>query len=152
MEEIAQVYARSLFQVARERDQLDEIRQQLGQFADAVAEERSLQLFFFSPELSSEEKKEGLHRAVADADDTLVNFLELLLEKHRMPAIFRIRRTFDGLWAEEHRLLPVQVTSAIRPAARWSSKAGWTLTSWAASSCAWGTRSSTRRYATAWTN
>jgi F-type H+-transporting ATPase subunit delta len=113
MEEIAQVYARSLFQVAREHDQLDEVRDQLGQFADAVAAERSLQLFFFSPEFSSEEKKEGLHRAVDGADDTVVNFLELLLEKHRMPAIFRIRRTFDAMWAEENRLLPVQVTSAI---------------------------------------
>ncbi|MDQ6914278.1 MAG: ATP synthase F1 subunit delta [Actinomycetota bacterium] len=113
MEEIAQVYARSLFQVASEQDKLDELRDQLGQFADAVAEERSLQLFFFSPEFSAEEKKDGLHQALDGADETLVNFLELLLEKHRMPAIFRIRRTFDALWAEENRLLPVQVTSAI---------------------------------------
>jgi penicillin-binding protein 2 len=29
--------------------------------------------------------------AVTGADETLVNFLELLIEKHRMPAIFRIR-------------------------------------------------------------
>jgi ATP synthase F1 delta subunit len=113
MEEIAQVYARSLFQVARERDQLDEIHEELGEFADAVAEERPLQLFFFSPQFSSEEKKDGLHRALDGADDTLVNFLELLLEKHRMPAIFRIRRAFDAMWAEENRLLPVLVTSAI---------------------------------------
>jgi F-type H+-transporting ATPase subunit delta len=42
-----------------------------------------------------------------------MNFLELLLEKHRMPAIYRIRREYDGLWREEHKLLPVQVTSAV---------------------------------------
>jgi ATP synthase F1 delta subunit len=113
MEEIAQVYARSLFQVATERDQLDEIRDQLGEFADAVAEERPLQMFFFSPRFSTEEKKEGLHKALDGADESLLNFLELLLEKHRMPVIFRIRRVFDDMWAEEHRLLPVQVTSAI---------------------------------------
>jgi F-type H+-transporting ATPase subunit delta len=113
MEEIAQVYARSLFEVGREHGKLDELREQLGEFADAVARERSLQLFFFSPEFSSEEKKEGLHLAVEGADENLVNFLELLLEKHRMPAIFRIRRTLEALWAEEHRLLPVQVTSAV---------------------------------------
>jgi F-type H+-transporting ATPase subunit delta len=30
-----------------------------------------------------------------------------------MPVIFRIRRQYDALWREEHRLLPVEVTSAI---------------------------------------
>jgi ATP synthase F1 delta subunit len=29
-----------------------------------------------------------------------------------MPALFRIRRIVDGLWAEENKLLPVVVTSA----------------------------------------
>src|SRR5207244_6688643 len=109
MEEIARVYSRSLFEVAREHDKLDEIREQLGEFADAVAKERDLQIFFFSPYFSTEEKKEGLHRALEGADEILVNCLELLLAKHRMPAIFRIRRQFDALWEQENRLLPVQV-------------------------------------------
>ncbi len=113
MEEIAQVYSRSLFEVAREQDKLEEIREQLGDFADVLADERNMQLFFFSPQFSTEEKKEGLHKSVEGADEALVNFLELLLEKHRMPAIFRIRRQFDELWRQENKLLPVQVTSAV---------------------------------------
>jgi F-type H+-transporting ATPase subunit delta len=113
MEEIAQVYSRSLFEVAKEEGKLDEIREQLGEFADALDEQRELQIFFFSPRFSTEEKKEGLRKAVTGADETLSNFLELLLENHRMPAIFRIRRQFDELWQEENRLLPVQITSAI---------------------------------------
>ena len=36
------------------------IREQLGQFADALAANRDLQLFFFSPYFSSAEKEEGL--------------------------------------------------------------------------------------------
>jgi F-type H+-transporting ATPase subunit delta len=113
VEEIAQVYSRSLFEVAREQDKLDEVREQLGEFADVLAEERNMQLFFFSPQFSTEEKKDGLHKAVEGADEALVNFLELLLEKHRMPAIFRIRREFDERWRQENKLLPVQVTSAV---------------------------------------
>jgi F-type H+-transporting ATPase subunit delta len=113
MEEIAQVYARSLFQVAQEHDQLDVVREQLGQFADALEESRELAVFFFSPYFSTEEKKVGLGKAVSDADKTLVNFLELLIEKHRMPVVFRIRRAYDALWEEEHKLLPVQITSAV---------------------------------------
>ena len=47
MEEIAQVYARSLFEVAKEHDKLDTIREQLGQFADELSENRELQVFIF---------------------------------------------------------------------------------------------------------
>jgi len=113
VEEIAQVYARSLFEVAKESDKLDEIREELGQFADALSESRDLQTFLFSPYFSTPEKKEGLAKAVTDADPVLLNFLGVLVDNHRTPALFRIRREFDRLWEEENRLLPVQVTSAI---------------------------------------
>ncbi len=113
MEEIAQVYARSMFEAAREHDVLDEIREQLGQFADALSENRDLAVFFFSPYFSTQEKKDGLGRAVSGANELLMNFLEALLERHRMPAIFRIRTRFESLWDEENRLLPVEVTSAV---------------------------------------
>jgi F-type H+-transporting ATPase subunit delta len=113
VEEIAQVYARALFDVAVERDQLDEVRDQLGEFADAMHENRDLAVFFFSPYFSVPEKKDGLKRAVQDADPAVINFLEALIERHRMPAIFRIRTDFDVLWEKERRRLPVHVTSAI---------------------------------------
>jgi F-type H+-transporting ATPase subunit delta len=113
MEEIAQVYARALFEVAKEHDVLDEVREQLDQFADALRENRDLAIFFFSPYFSTAEKKQGLRRAIENAEPTFVNFLEALIERHRMPAIFRIRDTFDELWEEEHRLLPVEVTTAV---------------------------------------
>ena len=113
MEEIATVYARSLFEAAEDQGKLDEVREQLGQFADALDENRGLQVFFFSPYFSTEEKKDGLHRAVDGAEPIFLNFLELLLENHRMPAIFRIRREYDRLWEHHNRLLPVHVTSAV---------------------------------------
>ena len=113
MEDIAQVYARALFEVGQEQDKLDELREQLGEFADAVHDNRDLSVFFFSPYFSSEEKKDGLERVLDGADEAFVNFLGLLIENHRMPAIFRIRREYDDLWEEENQLLPVQITSAI---------------------------------------
>ena len=42
-----------------------------------------------------------------------MNFLEALVERHRMPAIFRIRTHYDQLWDDENQLLPVEVTSAV---------------------------------------
>jgi ATP synthase F1 delta subunit len=113
MEEIAQVYARSLFEVAKEHDRLDVVREQLGQFADALDGNRELSIYFFSPYFSTEEKKEGLGRLLTDVDPTVENFLELLVENHRMPVIFRVRRDFEHLWEQENRLLPVTITSAV---------------------------------------
>jgi F-type H+-transporting ATPase subunit delta len=113
MEEIAQVYSRSLFEVAKEQGKLDRIRDELAAFADALAENRELSVFFFSPYFSTEEKEDGLRRTVVDADPTLVNFLQVLIENHRLPLIHRIRRQFDVLWDREHRRLPVEVTSAV---------------------------------------
>jgi F-type H+-transporting ATPase subunit delta len=113
VEEIAQVYARSLFEVASEADKLDTVREQLGAFADALHDSRELQTFFFSPYFSTEEKKAGLGRTVTGADETLMNFLEVLVENHRMPVIFRVRRELDRLWQEANQLLPVEITSAV---------------------------------------
>ncbi|MEH3053708.1 MAG: ATP synthase F1 subunit delta [Patulibacter minatonensis] len=113
MEALAEVYARSLFEVAGAQNKVPVIREQLGEFADVLASNRELQVFFFSPYFSTKEKQDGLGRAVEGADTTLRNFLELLIEKHRMPAIFRIRRLFDQQSEDDEGILPVQITSAI---------------------------------------
>jgi F-type H+-transporting ATPase subunit delta len=113
MEEIAQVYARSLFGVARDQDKLDVLREQLGLLVDAIEEHRQLQTFFFSPYFSTGEKQEALTRVIEGGDPILMNFLELLIENHRMPVIFRIRHQYERLWEEENRTLPVEITSAV---------------------------------------
>src|SRR5919107_5033983 len=113
MEEIAEVYARSLFEVAKEHEVLDRVHDELGEFAEALDADRTLQVYLFSPYFSSEEKRDGVRKIVSDADERFVNFLELLAERHRMPALFRIKAEFDALWAEENKLLPVTVTSAV---------------------------------------
>jgi F-type H+-transporting ATPase subunit delta len=113
MADVAHVYAEALFEVGRDRGKLDALREQLAQFADAVDRDRDLQVFFFSPYLSSAEKREGMKRAISGAEPELMNFFELLVEKGRMPEIFRIRREFDELWKRENRRIDVTVTSAV---------------------------------------
>jgi F-type H+-transporting ATPase subunit delta len=113
MEEIARVYAEALFDVAKEKDKLDRIHEELNQFAEALADDREMQVFFFSPYFSSAEKRDGIERAVSDANPEFVNFLELLAEKHRMPVLFRVQRQFEERWKEENRKLDVTVTSAV---------------------------------------
>ena len=113
MAEAARVYAEALFEAGKDKGKLDALHEQLGEFVDAVDRNRELQVFLFSPYLSSTDKKEGLRRAISDAEPELMNFLDLLIEKHRMPEIFRIRRALDELWKHENRRIDVTVTSAV---------------------------------------
>ena len=113
MADAARVYAEALFAAGEDRGKINELQEQLAQFADAVDGDRELQVFLFSPYLSSQDKKDGLARAVTGAEPEFSNFLELLVEKGRMPEVFRIRREFDELWKKANRRLDVTVTSAI---------------------------------------
>jgi F-type H+-transporting ATPase subunit delta len=113
MQDAAHAYANALFEVGKEKGKLDSLREQLAQFTAALDGNRDLQVFFFSPYFSSAEKIDGAKRAIEGADPEFLNFLELLIEKGRMPEIFRIRREFEELWKHENRRIDVTVTSAV---------------------------------------
>jgi len=113
MEELARVYGSSLFEVATKEGKLELVREQLAQFADAVRASMQLQVFLFSPYFSTQEKKAGLERALEGADEVLMRFLELLVEKHRMPVLFRIRQEYESLCEQAERRLRVEITSAL---------------------------------------
>lgn len=113
MQEVARVYAEALFEAAKDKGNLERVHGELAQVADAIAESQDLQVFLFSPYFSSQEKKDGLRRAVTGASDELANFLDLLAEKHRLPVLMRIRREFEELWEKENRRIAVTVTSAV---------------------------------------
>ncbi len=113
MQDVAHAYADAFFEVGKEKGKLDALRDQLGQFAEALDSNRDLQVFFFSPYFSSAEKIDGAKRAIVGADPEFVNFLSLLIEKGRMPEVFRIRRQFEELWKHENRRIDVTVTSAV---------------------------------------
>jgi F-type H+-transporting ATPase subunit delta len=113
VEELARVYSEALFGAAKEQGKIDLIRDQLATLADAIDRQRELHVFFFSPLFSTREKKEGLERLLVGADENFINFLKVLIDNHRMPVIFHIRKQYEELWREEHRLLPVEITSAV---------------------------------------
>ncbi len=113
MQEIADVYARALFEAAADKGRLDAVREQLGQFADALGANQDLQVFFYSPYFSTGEQKQGLAQTVSGADPLFKNFLDMLIENRRMPVLLATRLRLDELWERENRQLPVEVTSAI---------------------------------------
>ncbi|HEX2704019.1 MAG TPA: ATP synthase F1 subunit delta [Solirubrobacteraceae bacterium] len=113
MQEIANVYARALFEAAHDKGALDTVREQLAQFTDTLADSQDLQVFFYSPYFSVDEQRQGLAQALSGADTLIENFLDMLIENRRMPVLAATRARFEELWEHENRLIPVEVTSAI---------------------------------------
>ena len=99
MEEIAEVYSRALFEAARDNDVVDRIHEELGEVDDALREDGDLRCSSSRP-TSPRTRRRTRRKVVDGADERLVNFLELLAERHRMPLLPRIRRQFDERWAE----------------------------------------------------
>ncbi len=113
MQEIAEVYARALFDAASEAGRTDAVREQLGQFAQTLADTPDLQVFFYSPYFSTVEQKAGLTKALSGADPLFSNFLDVLIDNRRMPVLPAARGRFEQLWEHANRQLPVEVTSAV---------------------------------------
>jgi F-type H+-transporting ATPase subunit delta len=106
------MYARSLFQAARDQGRLDEVHAELGEFAAAIGGVPELRRVLENPELDPQQKAGVLGEILADADELVRNFVLLTAEKGRAGEIEEIYRELDALVAAERRRLTVDLTTA----------------------------------------
>ena len=106
------MYARSLFQAARDQGKLDVVHEQLGDFAAAIGEVPELRRVLENPELDPQQKAAVLGEILGDADELVRNFVLLTTEKGRAGEIEDIHRELDALVAAEQRRLTVELTTA----------------------------------------
>ncbi len=106
------MYARALFEAARDRGKLEVVHQELGDFAAAIADVPELRNVLENPELEPATKSAVLEEILGDADELVHNFLLLVLEKGRAPEIEEIYRELDVLVAAEQKRLNVELTTA----------------------------------------
>jgi F-type H+-transporting ATPase subunit delta len=106
------MYARSLFQAAKETGKLDVVHAELGEFATAVDQVAELRALLANPEIDRDDRSAALREILADADELVRNFVLLLSEKGRTAQLPDIYREFDALVAQEAGRLTVQLTTA----------------------------------------
>jgi len=107
------VYAEALLEAAGEKGRLAEVREDLAEFADAVASMDELRSFLRNPQIEPHVKRDALAALLSDADDLVRNFLLLLAEKGRIAQITEIHAEFERLIAQEARVLELEVTTAV---------------------------------------
>ena len=88
------------------------MREDLTDFAAAVAEVAELRELLRNPQIDPRARAAALEDVVGDADELVRNFLRLLSEKRRVGEIEEIQREFERLAAAEERRLEVELTTA----------------------------------------
>ena len=106
------MYARSLFQAAKETGKLELVHAELGEFVAAVEHVPELRALLANPEIDRDERSAALREILADADELLRNFVLLLSEKGRTAQLPEVYREFDALVAAEAGRLNVELTTA----------------------------------------
>ena len=106
------MYARALFEAAKEHGRVAAVRDELSDFVASTREVPELGELLRNPQLDPQTKRAVLGELVGDTDELVRNFLLLLTEKGRGGQLEQILRELEALVAAEERVLDVELTTA----------------------------------------
>ena len=109
---VARTYARALFEAAKDAGRIDEVRDQLTTFVEAVDEVPELRSLIRNPELDPLTKAAALDAVLEDADELIRNFVRVVTRKGRAAQLDEIAREYEVLVAAEEQILSVELTTA----------------------------------------
>jgi F-type H+-transporting ATPase subunit delta len=106
------MYARALFDSAKERGRLKEVHEELRDFVRALDEVPELGALVRNPEIDRQAKAAALAGVLADADELVRNFVLVVAGKGRAVELPEIARELDELVAREEGRLRLDLTTA----------------------------------------
>jgi F-type H+-transporting ATPase subunit delta len=106
------MYARALFEAAREEGKLEPVAAELQALAAATTDVPELQTFLRNPQVDPPEKAAVLEQLVQGASDLTRNFVRLAAEKGRAGELASISAELDALVDREQNRLAVELTTA----------------------------------------
>src|ERR671932_1814594 len=101
------MYARALYEAAKEKDRVAPVREELGDFVEMQNQVPELRELLRNPQLDHRVKASALEELLGGDEALVRNFLLLLAEKNRAGEIEEIARDFERLVAEEEGILDV---------------------------------------------
>ncbi len=106
------IYAKALFDAAKDAGRLPQVRGDLAELVEAAEASPELHGLLQNPQIDRRAKQAGLDAVFGDAEAVFRNFLRLLTQKSRLGQVAEIRRQFERLVAEEERILEVELVTA----------------------------------------
>ncbi|HKA25786.1 MAG TPA: ATP synthase F1 subunit delta [Gaiellaceae bacterium] len=107
------MYARALFEAARDEGRLEPVREELDDFVEAQRQVPELRALLRNPQIDQRAKAAALEELLGGDEQLVRNFLLLLAEKNRGGEVEEIAREFDRLVAREQGILDVELTTAV---------------------------------------
>jgi len=106
-------YAEALFEAARERDELEEVLSDLGEFVDALHDSEELRLFFYGGQVPERQKRRALDGLTEGMKTSTTNFLKVLVDNGREEILEEVLARYEGLVKEHLGRIEVEVTTAV---------------------------------------
>lgn len=108
-------YAEALYAAARDQDELEEVLDELKEFAAALEEVEQLREFFYSPQITEREKRRALDALTQDMRSSTRNFLKVLSDNGRNDIFLDVLRNYEVLVEEHFGRVEVEVVTAVEP-------------------------------------
>ncbi len=114
MEELAEKYARAIYELSKEGNRLIAVEAQLSMVSQTISGHEGLSIFLYHPRVPAEAKK-SLLKSVFGQEVALevLNFLFLVVDKRRESLLPQIIDQFVVLANEERNIVIAKVTTAL---------------------------------------
>ena len=106
-------YAEALFEAARERNELEEVLNDLREFVTALRESEELRLFFYGGQMPERQKRKAIEGLTEDMTTSTTNFLKVLSDNGREEILEDVLRQYEELVKEHLGRIEVEVTTAV---------------------------------------
>jgi F-type H+-transporting ATPase subunit delta len=106
------MYARALFEAARDEGRIDQVAADLESLATALEDVPELRSFLANPEVEPVGKADVLREIAANADELVLNFVQVVAEKGRAAELVEMNRELEALVAREQNRLAVELATA----------------------------------------
>lgn len=110
---ITNVYARALFESARDANTLEATAADLESFAVAMEASRELTAVMYNPRIDTDTKKKVVAQLTEGGDRIFVNGINLLIDKRHSDLLFDLNEQYQRLLKKEQNVVEVEVTSAV---------------------------------------
>jgi len=110
----AKQYAKALFDIAREKDSLDENKVALKKLLGYFDEVEELWPFMLNISINKQAKKDVMTKALGDsASRIFINFIKVLIDKDAIKFLPDVDKNYNKLYNEHYNIIEIKVTSAL---------------------------------------
>jgi F-type H+-transporting ATPase subunit delta len=106
-------YAEALFEASRERNELEEVLSELGEFVEVLHDSEQLRLFFYGGQIPERQKRRALDGLTEGMKTSTTNFLKVLVDNGREEILEEVLARYEELVKEHLGRIEVEVTTAV---------------------------------------